>query len=347
MQASKLLLPVLFITLLAPGSAAGAGSADEPDLRPVYVFTPAAADSHPLYAQVVDAVEETTERLPDLIAEQVVLDDRSSERMRQAAQSRQTALIVSVGNPLLEPTREAASAHPSADFLMVDGYLPELPNVVSLRIHRREQAFVAGYIAGLRLALQAEDRDEVLEAGLLFESGVQVAEEVIAPAFRLGLKAARSANVPVTRRIPRGASEEVVSAGVRSFTEDGIDTIFALLYSSRDAFLLTAGEESALVIWPDERYPQTARGRTLASIPLDVEDTVADLVLELAGGQRVTGSSGVESRTADFASGALSVNTDFDRFSEAFGEEAAQMVRTIAERLASGDLVLEMPVPER
>jgi basic membrane lipoprotein Med (substrate-binding protein (PBP1-ABC) superfamily) len=329
------------------GFVGGAGSADEPDLQPIYVFTPADGDSHPLSAQVIDAVEETAERLPALAVETAVLDDETAEPMRQAAESRQTTLIVSVGNPLVSLTRDVASQHPHTAFLMVDGFLPELPNVTSLRINRREQAFVAGYIAGLRLKTTAKTRNEPLEAGLLIEPGVPVSERVVTPSFRLGLKAARSANVPVRRRIPLRASEEVVAAGLRSFEADGIETVFTFLYTNRDAFLEAAAEAPVLVIWPDDRHPDAARERTLATVPLDIRGTVAELVAEITANGRPAGGGAVESRLADFASGALSVNTDFDRFAESFGEEEAQMVRTMAERLASGDLVLEMPVPER
>lgn len=321
---------LLCFAVAPPVDSAGTRATTAPEIRFIRVFLPAPADSHPVYRQTVDAAESVAERHTDLEARVAVLEDPGAERIVDAAGDGRTALVVAAGNPLSESLTQAAEAHPERPFLMVDGTPERLENVSTLVLNRREQSFLAGYIAGLQL--------EGGTAGLLIESGVWAGERVAVSGFRLGLKAASAENELLRRRIPLSTSVGVVAARLGSFRREGISTVLPVLYTNRSTFLEAAQETEVEILWLDEAVPSAGRSRVLVSIAADVGDAAEELLSDLLE----AGTSATRRKTVGFSTGAFSLNTDFDRFNRHFGAARKDRILEMERRLRSGDLVLEL-----
>ncbi len=330
-----------------PLHAFGGSEEEPPEVDYVSVMLPDTADSHPLYQMIVDGARAAVAERDDLEVEVITGLRRGDPRLAERASDRRVALLVVGGGALLEDGIRAATEHPEASFLIVDGKAPALANAAGLLINRREQAFLAGYIAGLRLGEEDPSGAAPGEsaatapatAGLLIETGLYMSEDVVRSAYRLGLRAAADGNRPRTRRLPLGASVSVLRSRIEDFDADGTPVLLPALYANRSAAMRALRETDMDIIWLDSERPETGRDRALAAIALEIEDAVARMIAQILD----AGPESVETVEASFRSGRMRLNTDFDRFESAFDAETRSRIEHMAERLETGDLSLPMP----
>ncbi|MFP4566229.1 MAG: BMP family ABC transporter substrate-binding protein [Spirochaetaceae bacterium] len=344
---------LLFAVMAAPFPvhASGDSEAEAPEVRYVSVMLPDAADSHPLYRMIADGAEAAVADRAGLEVEVLTDVRRGDARLGERAGDRRVELVVMGGGALLEEAIRVAAEHPDTPVLIVDGEAPQLPNAAGILINRREQAFLAGYIAGLRL--EAENPPEVRgteapsaaeiaaadTAGLLIETELHMGEQVIHPGYRLGLKAAADENRVRAGRLPLGGSASALGSRIEDFDADGIPVLLPALYTNRPSVARTIRETRIDLLWLDEASPETGKGRVLASIPLEIEDLVAEMIAGILDG----GPESVETVEASFRTGRMTLNTDFDRFESAFDSPTRRRIERMAERLESGELSLRMP----
>jgi basic membrane lipoprotein Med (substrate-binding protein (PBP1-ABC) superfamily) len=286
--------------------------------------------------------------------------------MREAARRDRSVLLVTVGSPIAEAAAEVSRQLPNARMLLIDGPvgLRASSTAAAVVVNRREQAFLAGYVAGLAIAGRREREDGAGAAvarqrpprsaatALILEGSRTPSESVAASGFRLGLKAAHSDNEMRTIRLPHGASAEEIAEELRELTEDGVEVLLPLLYGARAAFARAVSESGTDVVWIDDTAGKATTNATLASVTVDIEATVRTEVLALAAG--ASAETQAEERPgeprrieANFASEALELYTDTDRFRGTFSESERGRISDMAARLRSGDLVLEMPSVEQ
>jgi hypothetical protein len=349
MRSFTALLLALTVLCATPLAAGGGAQTPPQDLRRALLLLPDAAEAHPLYTMMLDGVEAATADIPGFEVEVIVTNGHGDERLLEAPRDPRVELVVVAGGALLRDAAQIADAHPEVDVLLVDGELPGRDNVAGLRINRREQAFLAGYVAGLRIAPAGgspaparEPRGTPPSAGLLVETGLWQSEEVVRPAYLLGLRAAASGNTLRTERLPRGAAPSVLRSRLADFEAAAVPVVLPVVHAHRGVVAQAVREGTLDLIWLDEESPDGARGRTLVALPLDIEGLVSQMVTEVLE----SGAAAVPPRTADFASGAMSLHTDTDRYTDAFDAAARRRIERMAERLGSGDLSLSMPAPQ-
>lgn len=342
---------LLLLPILLCATAVHAGGRSEPagpEPQHIVVVTPDAVDAHPLYEMAVSAVTSVVEDTPGLELEVIRTEGRGDERLLESSRNPRVELMVIVGGALLETAAELADAQPATDFLLVDGDLRGREHVAALRINRREQAFLAGYVAGLRVAPQggsaAPSRrpgESPPSAGLLLETGLRQGEEIVRPAYILGVRAAAGENTIRTERLPLGAAPSVLRARLAGMEQDGIPVLLPSLYSNRSVVAQALRESTLDLIWLDERSPDSARGRTLVALPLHIEDTLAEMVTEVLE----AGAGAVETREESFPTGGISLYVDTGRYTAAFDAETRRRIERMAQRLETGELSLRMPEP--
>ena len=340
-------LLLAIVTAPLPLHAFGGSEDEPPEIDYVSVMLPDTADSHPLYRMIVDGAEAAVAERENLEVEVITGVRRGDPRLAERAGDRRVALLVVGGGALLEDGIRAAAEHPGASFLIVDGDAPGLANTAGLLINRREQAFLAGYIAGLRLG--AEDPSGAAPgesaaaapatAGLLIETGLYISEDVVRPAYRLGLKAAADGNHARTKRLPLGAPVSVLRSRIEDFGADDIPVLMPALYANRTAAMQALRETDMDIIWLDSTRPESGEEHVLAAIALEIEDVVAGMIAQVLD----AGPESVETVEASFRSGRMTLNTDFNRFESAFDAETRGRIEHMAERLESGELSLRMP----
>lgn len=323
-------------------AAAGSGEQPETDRRYIAVFLPDEATALPLYDMTVSGAKAAAAAVPDLDVDVSSNVRRGDERFLAAAADNRVELIIVAGGALIEDAAGAAAAHPQTPFLMVDGAGAGPANLAGILINRREQAFLAGYIAGLRLQASPAGRGESSRtAGLLIETGLRQSEQVVRPAFLLGLKAAGDENAMRTERMPLGSPAGVVRSRVEDFSDADIPVMLSSVYTNSGTVVQAVRESGIDALWLDTDSADGAGSQTLAAVPVDIEALVERTVMRiLESGPRDVGTI----RTG-FAEGTLRLETDFDRFATVFSESEQARIRRMADRLASGDLVLRMPAP--
>lgn len=343
MRSFTALLLALSVLCATPLAAGGGTERPPEDLRRALLLMPDAAEAHPLYTMVLDGVEAATADIPGFEVEVIVTNGPGDERLLEAPRDPRVELVVVASGALLREAAELADAHPGVDVLLVDGELPGRDNVAGLQINRREQAFLAGYVAGLRIAPAGSSPAETrASAGLLLETGLWQSEEVVRPAYLLGLRAAASENTLRTGRLPLGAAPSVLRARLADFEAAAVPVLLPVVHAHRGVVAQAVREGTLDLIWLDEQSPDGARRRTLVALPLDIEEVVSEMVAEVLE----SGAAAVGTRTADFASGAMSLHTDTDRYTAAFDAAARRRIERMAERLRRGELSLTMPAPQ-
>ncbi|MFO8064532.1 MAG: BMP family ABC transporter substrate-binding protein [Spirochaetia bacterium] len=316
-------------------SAAGNQGTDESRARVVSILVPADPDTYPLYSSVVASVETVTNSLPDYETTVSVYTGEDPDALAEAARAEGVELVVAAGSPLNAPAAQAASQYPEVAFLMIDGAIPDAENAANLLINRREQAYLAGFIAGMRLSDLLED-DEPGRAGLLFGSGLLMGENVVQPAYRLGVRAARTHNDIMVRRHGRDISEDELERSFAALQRENVPVIVPFHYHNVSKIAGAAGERGFDIIRLDNPDPDTASNQTLAAIAVDIEETVSQMVRDILE----DGPQEVGTVRADFRSGALFLEDDFSRFEDALSESSREAIAHMSERLASGELTL-------
>ncbi len=338
------------MTVQLPLHASGGNEEEAPEIDYVSIMLPDTADSHPLYQMIVDGARSAVAEREGLEVEVVTGVRRGDARLGMRAGDRNVALLVVGGGGLLDDGIQAAADHPDTSFLIVDGEAPTLTNAAGLLVNRREQAFLAGYIAGLRLATAEPTADSgtataaraaraAATAGLLIETGLYMSEHVVRPAYRLGLKAAADGNRERVGRLPLGASASVLRSRIEDFDADGIPVLMPALYANRPAAMQSLRETGIEVVWLDSERPESGENRVLAAISLELEDAVAEMIARILD----AGPEATETVEASFRTGRMTLNTDFNRFESAFDPATRRRIEHMAERFETGELSLRMP----
>ncbi|NBB89608.1 MAG: BMP family ABC transporter substrate-binding protein [Spirochaetes bacterium] len=330
-----------------PLHGSGSNGEEAPAIDYVSIMLPDTADSHPLYQMIVDGARAAVAEREGFEVEVVTSVRRGDTRLRTRAGDRNVALLVVGGGALLEDGLQAAADHPDTSFLIVDGEAPTLANAAGLLINRREQAFLAGYIAGLRLETAEPTADAgtttavtaSATAGLLIETGLYMSEHVVRPGYRLGLKAAADENRERIRRLPLGASASVLRSRIEDFDADGTPVLLPALYANRAVAMQGLRETNIEVVWLDSARPESGRNRVLAAIALELEDAVAEMIARILD----AGPEATETVEASFRTGRMTLNTDFNRFESAFDPAMRRRIEHMAERFKTGELSLPTP----
>jgi simple sugar transport system substrate-binding protein len=241
-------------------------------------------------------------------------------------------LIVSSNPSLPVIVSSVSRKFPKQKFLLLDGELPGNPNVYSLRYNQREQAYMAGYIAGL-----ASLEENTKKIGLVAAQEYPVMNNVILPGFLEGARAV-DPDFSVDFRIvgnwfDAAKAAELAAAMIRG----GVKVLLPIAGGAGHGVVQTAYETGAKVVWFDTSGYAIRPGTVIGSSILRQDLAAYEKVTLYLEGKLPFGKA----ETAGISSGFVDFVEDDPEYIAAVSLTIRGKQAGMIARLRSGDLKLD------
>ncbi len=338
---------VVMILFLAATAAWAAGSAEgkTDDSYNIGVFVPGVVDGSPTYEMLVQGVQRAAaEEGPGSVSviEGGFNQATWEEGVMSMAASGSYDLIVTSNPSMPEIVSNVASAVPEVNFLVLDGYLEGHPRIHTILFNQMEQAFLCGYFAGLVTTSNMDGINKDARIGLLAGQEYPIMNDVIRPAFQLGLDAVSTGGTVDFRVLGNwydaGKAQEIVA----DMITQGSDVILTIAGGGNQGAISAARERGAYIIWYDNIGYDEAPGVVAGSsfVRQDVatyEATAAAIRGELSFGT---------ARVLGVRDDAVSFDTKHPLFRENVPSVIINEMELLLQRMGDGELDLTMPVPQ-
>ncbi len=337
------IVAVLLLVSALVLSAAGRSESAPEGFR-IGVFVPGVVDGSPTYEMMVNGVNRAAREEGE--TEVSVVEGGFNQAtweegvMSMAASGRYDVIVTS--NPSMpEIALTVAEAVPEVRFLILDGYLEGHPRIHTILFNQREQAYLAGYFAGLVTTSSMPDSRPDRRVGLLAGQEYPIMNEVILVGYREGAQAVDS-SITVDFRVlgnwfDAGRAQEIATDMIGR----GSDVILTIAGGGNQGVVSAARERNAYALWYDDTGYDEGPG-VVAGSTLVRQDTAAYESTRAAIRGETPWGTAVILGVADDAVG---FDTEHPEFQNLVPDELVTEIEALLHRLSTGQLVLEMPVP--
>lgn len=257
LAAAALALAGIPAAFAAGGAEAEAGSAGATKAPSIAVFVPGVVSGSPIYEMLVAGVQKAAAEAAGTAAgAQVKVVEGGFNQAEWEAKITSLAatgtydLIVS-SNPAIPAICAAVSSKfPKQAFLLLDGELSSNPKIYTLRYDQREQAYLAGHIAGLvaQAGLGGKPSGRI---GLVAGQEYPAMNGTILPSYRDGARAV-DPKIEVDFRVvgnwyDAAKGGELAAAMIR----EGASVILTIAGGANQGVVQAAADAKASVVWFD------------------------------------------------------------------------------------------------
>ena len=167
--------------------------------------------------------------------------------------------------------------------------------------------------------------------------------DTILPAYRLGFRTV-AAGGEIDFRVlgnwfDAGKAQEIATDMIRR----GSDVILTIAGGGNQGVVSAARESGAYVLWYDESGYDQAPGIVIGSSFVRQDEAAREATRDAIAGTLRYG----QARVLGVADGAVSFDTETEAFRRNVPAAIREEMESLLERLASGELVLEMAIPAR
>lgn len=317
------------------------GASEEPttDLFSIGVFVPGVVEGSPTYELLVSGVQRAAEEANALV--KVVEGGFNQALWEQGvmsmAASEEYDLIVSSNPEIPDIVQTVLDSFPDQRFLVMDAYLEGNDRVHTVMFNQREQAFLAGYFAGV-LAEQMDGSSTPLRAGLLAGQEYPIMNEVILPGFELGLRAVDPEATVDFRVLGNWYDAGRAAELADSMYATGSHAILAIAGGGGQGVIAAARDRDAAVIWYDTPGLDEAPGIVLGSTYIKLDEAAYERTLRAIEGELAYG----EAEVLGVADGYVGFVEDDPLYERHVDEAVRTEMRRVLARMESGDLYLDM-----
>ncbi len=338
---SVLLLGALAAVLASCGDAAESAATESFDIA---VFIPGVVEGSPTYELLVAGVEAAAaarENAGVRVVEGGFNQGEWENGLLSLAETGTYELIVSANPSLPDLAANVTEFSEDARFLILDGYLEGNPAIATIAFNQREQAFLAGYYAGLVTSSDMEQANPELRVGLLAGQEFPVMNDVIRPGYLLGARTA----VPSAELDFRVLGNWFDAAGAadiaRSMIDSGVDVILTIAGSANEGVVAAAREAGAYALWFDRSGYEVDPDIVAGSTQIALDRAAEEAVLSAIDGELDFGTA----RVLGVAEGYVDFDTEARAFQRIAPQEIQDAMNQMRSRLQDGELDLSLPLP--
>ncbi|MFP4212062.1 MAG: BMP family ABC transporter substrate-binding protein [Alkalispirochaeta sp.] len=333
-----LALSIVTVSVYSTGTGEASGS----DSFDVGVFVPGVVDGSPTYEMMVNGVRQAVDETGAgsvAVVEGGFNQSTWEEGVMSMAASGSYDLIVTSNPSMPEIAVTVADAIPDVQFLVLDGYLSGNDRIHTILFNQQEQAFLCGYFAGLVTTSSMPGANSDERVGLLAGQEYPIMNEVIRPAYELGLDAVVSDGTVDFRVLGNwydaGKAQEIVA----DMVAQGSDVVLTIAGGGNQGAVSAARERGIHIIWYDDSGYDQAPGVVVGSSFVRQDIAAYEATLQAIRGELDFG----EAQVLGVADGAVGFDTEHPEFVDNVPEEIAREMEQVLQRLESGELRLEMP----
>ncbi len=321
----------------------GGGRAETPEagLYSIGVFVPGVVEGSPTYEMLVAGVEQAVAESGRAVKK--VVEGGFNQAMWQQGLTSMAAggeydLIVT-SNPEMPDIVEAVlESFPSQRFLLMDAWLPGNPQVHTVMFNQREQAFLAGHFAGLVGRSDMVSPREVLRAGLLAGQEYPIMNEVILPAYRLGLRSVDPDGTVDFRVLGNWFDAGRAAELANSMYATGSHIILTIAGGGNQGVIASARDRNGYVLWYDSPGLSEAPGIVIGSTFVAQDRSTYERTLSAIRGELAFG----EAEILGVADGYVGFVEDERLYERHVDAEVRRAMSRMLEQMRSGEFYLEM-----
>ena len=318
-----------------------APTAFEAKIESIAVFVPGVVAGSPTYEMMVEGV---TRAAREAGVESSVVEGGFNQgewlaKVSSLAASQEYDLIVTSNPAMPEICDEASQSFPEARFLILDGHLEGNPAIFTLRFNQLEQAYLAGYFAGLyagqRLPAGSEEKVTV---GLIAGQEYPDMNRTIRPGYLLGAKAA-AVSAELDFRVVGNWYDAGKGSELARDIYRGSPIILAIAGGANQGIISAAGDTGNGVIWFDSSGYDVAPGIVVGSTRIELDRGAYEKTLQALKGELAFGTS----ETVGIAEGYVGFVTEHPAYREYLSPQLRQTLETHLAALREGEISLPDP----
>ncbi len=337
-------LSVIAALLLASCSGGRQSTTDQKPFS-IALVVPGVASGNPLYELLAQGVERAVKAHPNATLSVVEGGYNESDwqpKVAQLVQSGNVDLIVTSGPIMAGICDELTQQYPGQKFLIFNSYLKDNPAIATVLFNRREEAFLAGYFAGLVTTAPStvlKHANRGLAAGMIVGQHAALIDDVVAKAYELGLRAVNPAISMETQVLGNWFDSAKAGELARGMISNGVDVILTIAGAADSGVVAAAKDAGAYIVWFDASGYKQAPGVVIGSATIAEDRAAFEKVSAAIEGKLVYGAAVVLDAAAGYVG--------FDDRSSQFKKHVPKSIQTalsrMMTRMASGEFHLDMP----
>ncbi|GGB41582.1 BMP family ABC transporter substrate-binding protein [Roseibium aquae] len=219
--------------------------------------------------QGVVGTERATGEVKIAIRERVTADEAETEQTLRQFADRGVQHLVTLGFANTDAVKKVAAEYPDVKFTIIDGFIPDMPNVRSVLFAEQEAGFLAGYAAGLKSqsgkvgTIGGMDIPPVRKFMCGFAAGAKAAKPDVT------IAAEYAGDTPLAFRDVEGGQR--IAEGMLA---EGVDVIFAPAGRTAEGVAQAAQTAGAFAIMVDTNQNGFIPGTILTSATKRVDEAV-------------------------------------------------------------------------
>ena len=263
-----------------------------------------------------------------------------AQKLTATAATGEYSIIISSNPSLPELAVSVAQQFPEIKFIILDSHYEGNAQIFTVQYNQREQAYLAGYAAGL---VTTADKDSMQYANAAKKIALVAAQEypvmnnVIFPGCVEGAKAVDS-DITVDFRIVGNWYDATKGAELaRSLYQEGVDVILPIAGGASQGVLSAAKELGFYVTWFDDDGYAKAPGYVVSSTALKQDKMAEELTLKALKNEIKYG----EAETVGIAEGYVEFVEDSEIYVSAVAEEIRNKISEKYSEIKEGKLLLK------
>lgn len=232
--------------------------------------------------------------------------------------------------------------YPDQKFIILDSFYEGNPNIATVRFNQREQAFLAGYAAGLATTSndsQMQYSNPQKKIALIAAQEYPVMNKIILPGFIEGAKTVDK-DIEVIFKIVGNWYDANKGAEIsRSLYNEGVDVILPICGGASQGVIATAKELGFYISWFDNNGFSKAPGYIISSSAMEQEKMAYEVATKYFEGKIDFGTAS----TVDIKDGYITLITDDDNFKNYFSDSYKENLIDEYNKIKEGIIILESP----
>jgi len=317
----------------------------------IAVFIPGVTAGSPTYEQLASGVAKAVNavnasRPADNQVSLAVIEAGTNQaewgnKITALAASGDYTLIIS-SNPSLPALVEPLTAQfPAVKFIILDAYLSGNANMATVQYNQREQAYLAGYAAGLAVTAptnQMKFADGEKKVALIAAQEYPVMNNVIFPAYVEGAKAVDPSIEVLFRVVGNWYDASKGSELARAAYKEGVRCILPICGGASQGVIATAQELGFYINWFDADGFDKAPGYVISSTMALQETMAAEITTAYLNGTVEFGTA----RNVGIKDGYVTMVRDNPLYAEASSAEVQAALNAEYQKIIDGTLVLSV-----
>ncbi len=325
-------------------SAAGEKEAVEKERAPfdIAVFVPGVTAGSPLYEQMANGTKKAVEEYENAsvkILEAGFNQAEWQEKMTSLAATMEYELIVTSNPAMPFIIAEVAKDFPDQKFLNLDAYYKGLPALHTVLYNQVEQAYFAGYMAGLVTTSNMKGANADLKVGMIVAQEYPALTKMMKPGYIKGFSAVNDKITLDYRVIGNWYDATKASDLANSMFDEGVDIILTIAGGAGQGVINASKERGKYVLYFDDNVYHLAPGTIVGCSILRQEKLAQEKIKAAIEGKLEYGTAQI----VDTRAGYVDWAGDDPLYVENVPEEIRKKMDDIVKKIKSKEIKLEVP----